>query len=344
MITAVNRLWGAAVAAVTAAAVAVSGGSGAAADGAIAGVDVSNWTGAVDWGAVTSGGGRFAYVQATEGVDYRNPRFEEQYGGALAAGLVRGAYHFAQPHESDGAAQAEFFLLNGGAWKSDGWTLPGVLDLEDNPYKDRNGKNACYGLSPADMVSWIKGFTDRYRQETGRRAVIYTTTSWWRTCTGDSAAFKANPLWLARWGADPGELPKGWKRHTFWQSAEKGTLPGGQNTFNGTQDELEELANPPAEITVAGQARSRTRYTVTVSNTGPHPVTQIKVSGRAYGGQRVVAAPGCSFSGTAVRCEIAELGRGQKTTLSFTTRPRRAKGTVGLRFTVGSVRLTLSAS
>ncbi|MBN6054581.1 hypothetical protein JYK22_21745 [Nonomuraea sp. RK-328] len=344
MIAAVNRLWGAAIAAVTAGALTASGGAAAAADGAIAGVDVSNWTGEVDWNAVTSGGGKFAFVQATEGGDYRNPRFQEQYAGALAAGLVRGAYHFAQPHESDGAAQAEFFLLNGGGWKSDGWTLPGVLDLEDNPYKDRNGKNACYGLSPADMVTWIKGFTGKYRQETGRRAVIYTTTSWWRTCTGDSTAFKANPLWLARWGADPGELPKGWKRHTFWQSAEKGTLPGGQNSFNGSQDELEELANPPAEITVAGEARSRTHYTVTVSNTGPHPVTRIKVSGRAYGGQRVVKAPGCSFSGTAVRCEIAELGRGQKATLSFTTRPSKTKGTVGLRFTVGSVRLTLSAS
>ncbi|MGW7481976.1 GH25 family lysozyme [Nonomuraea muscovyensis] len=314
-----------------------------AADG-LAGVDVSNWTGEVDWAAVTSGGGKFAFVHATEGTDYRNPRFEAQHGGAAAAGLLRGAYHFAQPHESDGAAQADHFLAGGGAWRSDGTTLPSVLDLEDNPYRDRNGKNACYDLSPADMVTWIKAFTTRYRKATGRHAIIYTTTSWWRTCTGDSTAFRANPLWLARWGTDPGELPKAWKKHTFWQSAEKGTLAGGQNSFNGTQAELEDLAHPPAEVTVSGQARDRRHYRVTVANTGPHPVTKIKISGRAYGGQRVVGAPGCRFSGTAVRCEVGELKRGQRVTFTFTTKPRSAKGAVGMRFAVGTVELDLRAS
>ncbi|MDF2705334.1 MAG: hypothetical protein K0R62_986 [Nonomuraea muscovyensis] len=348
MITGVKRQWWYGVAGV---AVAVGlAGSAQAAHGAVraaddlAGVDVSNWTGEVDWAAVTSGGGKFAFVHATEGTDYRNPRFEAQHGGAAAAGLLRGAYHFAQPHESDGAAQADHFLAGGGAWRSDGTTLPGVLDLEDNPYRDRNGKNACYDLSPADMVTWIKAFTTRYRKATGRHAIIYTTTSWWRTCTGDSTAFKANPLWLARWGTDPGELPKAWKKHTFWQSAEKGTLAGGQNSFNGTQAELEDLAHPPAEVTVSGQARDRRHYRVTVANTGPHPVTKIKISGRAYGGQRVVGAPGCRFSGTAVRCEVGELKRGQRATFTFTTKPRSAKGAVGMRFAVGTVELDLRAS
>lgn len=327
------------------AAVATAGMTGTAwaADG-VAGVDVSNWTGEIDWPAVASGGGKFAFVHATEGTDYRNPSFDAQYGGAAAAGLLRGAYHFAQPHESDGAAQAEFFLQNGGDWKIDGWTLPGVLDLEENPYKDKNGKNGCYGLSQKDMVGWIKSFTAKYREQTGRQAIIYTTRAWWQTCTGDSGKFGAHPLWLARWGGDPGELPKGWERHTFWQSAEKGTLAGGQNSFNGSEDELAELANPPAEVTVSGLARNRKTYTVTVSNTGPVTVTHVKVAGRAFGGQRVVRAPGCDFSGTAVRCDVAELRRGQKTTLTFTTNAKiKAKGKVGIRVTVGSVNLTLTA-
>jgi len=309
--------------------------------GAVPGVDVSNWTGDVDWAGATSGGAKFAFVHATEGLDYRSPRFAAQFDGAASAGLVRGAYHFAQPHESGGAQQAEYFVRNGGAWTGDGRTLPGVLDVEDNPYMAKNGKNACYGLTAEEMVRWIGDFTKKYQQKTGRKAVIYTTTSWWRTCTGDSAKFKAHPLWLARWGADPGELPKGWLKHTFWQSAEKGTLPGGQNTFNGTEAELKTLTNPPAEITVSGKVRSRTRYTLTVANTGPHPVTNVKVIGRAFGGQRVVAASsGCAFSGTAIRCGIAELRRGQKAVFTFTTKPK-ARGKVGIRFTVGTAKLEL---
>ncbi|MFI6502122.1 GH25 family lysozyme [Nonomuraea typhae] len=316
-------------------------GTAQAANGVI-GVDVSNWTGEIDWASVASGGGKFAFVMATEGGDFISPTFAAQFAGAADAGLVRGAYHFAQPHESDGAAQAEYFLANGGRWTGDGVTLPGVLDLEDNPYTARNGKNNCYDLSPADMVTWIKDFTKRYHQRTGRQAIIYTTTSWWRTCTGDSAKFKANPLWLARWGADPGELPKGWEKHTFWQSAEKGTLAGGQNSFNGSEAELRELATSAAEVTVSGQVRNRRTYTVTVANTGPYPVTNVKISGRAYGGQKVVKAPGCKFSGTAVTCRVAKLNRGQKVRLTFTTKPR-AKGVVGMRFTVGTVELDLKA-
>ncbi|TDD23409.1 lysozyme [Nonomuraea diastatica] len=313
-----------------------------AADG-VPGVDVSNWTGDIDWESVALGGGKFAFVQATEGGDYRNPRFGTQFGGAAEAGLFRGAYHFAQPHESDGRTQADYFLQNGGDWIGDGQTLPGVLDVEDNPYKDKNGKNSCYGLSTKDMVTWIEDFTVRYRRATGRHVIIYTSTSWWRTCTGNSAAFRSNPLWLARWGSEPGSLPKNWKRHTFWQSAEKGTLAGGQNAFNGSESQLKALANPPAEVMVSGEATSRTSYRVVVTNTGPHPVKDIKVSGRAFGGQRVVEAPACKFSGTAVSCRIKELPRAKKVMFVFTTQPRKPKGTVGMNVTVGSVKLTLKA-
>ncbi|MFC7103871.1 hypothetical protein ACFQQB_27700 [Nonomuraea rubra] len=96
-------------------------------------------------------------------------------------------------------------------------------------------------------------------------------------------------------------------------------------------------------MTVSGQARSRKTYTVTIRNTGPHPVKDVKLSGKAFGGQNVVGAPGCDISGTAVRCTIAELPRGQKKTFTFTTKPRKSKGTVGMYVTVGSVKLTLKA-
>ena len=41
--------------------------------------------------------------------------------------------------------------------------------------------------------------------------MIYTTTSWWTTCTGNSASFgQNNPLWIARWASSVGTLPSGW--------------------------------------------------------------------------------------------------------------------------------------
>lgn len=59
-----------------------------------------------------------------------DPEFNTNYVAAANAGLIRGAYHFAHPDVSSGAAQANFFLAHGGGWSSDGITLPGTLDIE----------------------------------------------------------------------------------------------------------------------------------------------------------------------------------------------------------------------
>ncbi len=149
------------------------------------GLDVSSWQGNVDWATVAANGARFAYVKATEGTSYVNPYFTQQYGGAYDVGLVRGAYHFGLPDRSTGAAQAQWFAAHGGAWSADGQTLPGALDIEYNPYGA-----TCYGLSQSAMVAWLTSFVTQYQALTTRWPVIYTTTNWWQTCTGNYAGLR----------------------------------------------------------------------------------------------------------------------------------------------------------
>lgn len=143
----------------------------------------------VDWRSTKAKGARFVYAKATESTTYRNPYFSRQHNGSRAAGLVRGAYHFALPNRSSGQARAAHFVRNDGGWTSDGWTLPPALDIEYHPC---DKKHKCYGLSKARMVSWIKSFSGEVKRLTGRHPVIYTTTHWWNTCTGDSRAFARN--------------------------------------------------------------------------------------------------------------------------------------------------------
>ncbi|MFJ9036570.1 lysozyme [Streptomyces sp. NPDC102406] len=202
------------------------------------GHDVSSHQKHVNWQRAKSKGARFVYVKATESTTYKNPYFAQQYNGARKAGIIRGAYHFALPNRSSGRAQASYFVRNGGSWSRDGWTLPPALDIEYNPYSSRK----CYGLSRSKLVSWIKSFSAETRRRTGRRPVIYTNYLWWKTCTGNSRAFANHALWLAHYDRSAGPLPAGWAYWTFWQYHHKGSLPGDQNLFNGSMNQLRRFA------------------------------------------------------------------------------------------------------
>ncbi|WP_435974052.1 lysozyme [Streptomyces sp. Qhu_M48] len=213
------------------------GGSGRAAQ--TEGVDVSSHQGNVAWSTLWNSGVRWAYVKATEGTYYKNTFFAQQYNGSYNVGMIRGTYHFATPDTTTGAAQADYFVNNGGGWSPDGRTLPGVLDIEWNPYGA-----TCYGKTQAGMVSWIRDFVNRYKARTGRDAVIYTATSWWTQCTGNYAGFAAtNPLWIARYAATVGELPAGWQYYTMWQYTSSGPTVGDHNHFNGDLSRVRALAN-----------------------------------------------------------------------------------------------------
>ncbi len=203
------------------------------------GVDVSSHQGDVAWPTLWDSGVKWAYVKATEGTYYTNPYFARQYDGSYGVGMIRGAYHFATPDTTNGATQADYFVDHGGGWSRDGKTLPGALDIEWNPYGA-----ACYGKTPSAMVTWIRDFLTRYKARTGRDAVIYTATSWWKQCTGNHSGFgSTNPLWVARYASAVGELPAGWSHYTAWQYTSSGPTVGDHNRFNGALDRVVALAN-----------------------------------------------------------------------------------------------------
>jgi GH25 family lysozyme M1 (1,4-beta-N-acetylmuramidase) len=195
--------------------------------GLVPGVDVSAYQPHVNWTSVKATGAKFAYVKATEGVKYKSSTFTAQYTGARTAGLTHGAYHFATPNTASGVAQADYFVAHGGGGKADGSTLPGVLDIENNPY----GKDKCYGMSHAKMNSWITAFLHEYRARTGRHAVINTFKDWWIACTGNAGAKSGStfgatyPLWVNdhKAGATSVPVPSAWKSYTVWQWTDKGT-------------------------------------------------------------------------------------------------------------------------
>lgn len=128
---------------------------------------------------------------------------------------------------SSGVGQAGYFVAHGGGGKADGHTLPGVLDIENNPY----GKDKCYGMGHAKMNSWITAFLHEYHARPGRHAVINTFKDWWIACTGNAGAKSGStfgatyPLWVNEHKAGAGNVPvpSAWKSYTVWQWTDKGT-------------------------------------------------------------------------------------------------------------------------
>ncbi|ROQ59281.1 GH25 family lysozyme M1 (1,4-beta-N-acetylmuramidase) [Streptomyces sp. 840.1] len=204
------------------------------------GMDVSSYQGSINWTSVRGAGIEFAWMKATEGTTYKDPTFSTNYLGAYNAGVIRGAYHYGRPDVSGGAAQANFFADNGGAWSRDNLTLPGVLDIE----------GTCYGKTPAAMQSWILDFYNTYKARTGRDVVIYTSPSWWNSCTGGWSGMSArSPLWVAHWtSAGSPSIPTGFPFWTVWQYTSTGSVSGisgnvDRDRFSGDRSRLLALAN-----------------------------------------------------------------------------------------------------
>lgn len=224
------------------------------------GIDVSHHQGTVDWAQAYKNGARFGYIKATQSWPsslYKDPKFNTNYAAAHSAGVIRGAYHFAMPAHSSGATQAKELLANGGGWTADGKTMPPLLDIEWNPYKKadypQGQGDMCYGMSPAQMVTWIKSFGNTIKASTGRLPMIYTAQTWWDKCTGDSEAFKYWPLHVSLFPSsdtsakNPRELPEGWKTFNVWQYSSNSDLIDEDknvdaNVWNGNLTSLRDFA------------------------------------------------------------------------------------------------------
>jgi GH25 family lysozyme M1 (1,4-beta-N-acetylmuramidase) len=219
------------------------------ADIMVPGIDVSGWQGAIGWDQV-AGSASFVYVKATEGLGFVSSSYADQYGGAKAAGLYAGSYAFGRPDGGQAAAQADYFIdhayLSAEGRATDARTLPPMLDIEW-PYAHKGHLVAaypCYGLTQTEMVAWIQGFVDEVRARTGGPTTIYTAAGWWNECTGGSAAFRDDPLFVASYNKGRPHLPGGWTQWTIWQYSDRGKLPGDQNRFHGSADDLAALAMP----------------------------------------------------------------------------------------------------
>lgn len=201
------------------------------------GIDVSRWQLNVNWTSVKAAGNTFAFCKANDGLTGQDPYFAQNWPAMKAAGLIRGAYHFARPNTS-AIAQADAFFNIVKPTRGD---LQLVVDLES-----AEGQNA------ATIWAWTQAFVQRIKERTGRPCIIYTGFYFWRDVMGNPSNNLNCPLWLPSYSVtNPANLlvPAAWSTWSFWQYSSTGSVPGisgnvDLNYFKSSLAQLQALCLP----------------------------------------------------------------------------------------------------
>ena len=193
----------------------------------VRGIDVSRYQGVIDWPRVAAAGVHFAFIKATEGGDLRDPRFGDNWHGAAAADVMRGAYHFFT-FCTPGALQAAN-LIDVVPREPD--ALPPAVDVEFS--------GNCKRWESLDAIRReLTVFLESVEVAYGVKPIVYfTRESHEQLLDGHIDGYRT-------WARSLFGRPRArFGRWAFWQYAHNGRVPGidglvDLNVFDGSLDEL----------------------------------------------------------------------------------------------------------
>lgn len=183
------------------------------------GIDVSNWSGSIDWRDVADSGVRAVIIQASEGIFYRDPYLHEFYDGAKEYGLKIGFYHFFNPGSSPTPKeQARYFVDTISGLHAD---IKLILDLEQTG-----------GLDNYNLTIQALEFLREVERLSGLDAAVYTYTNFAQNNLYEGLGLEKYPLWIAQIDTDrPASNPIWGRRYDAWQYSDTGRVSGiGTNT------------------------------------------------------------------------------------------------------------------
>ncbi len=213
----------------------------------LAGIDVSEYQGEIDWQAVANSGVSFCFVKGTEGVESRDPMFLDNWNGAKRVGILRSAYHFFIASKDPVVQANNFLTLTQKVWENS--DLPPVLDLEKT-----------YFMNPSSVLDRAQIWLNTVEKAIGRKPIVYTFPNFWHEGLEDTSRLSNYPLWIAHYETDAPWVPGGWKTWNFHQYSESGSIPGIEgdcdlNNFQGTLDDLQKYVKGPITIRLGARGQ-----------------------------------------------------------------------------------------
>ncbi len=198
----------------------------------VRGIDISAHQYRIDWDQVASQKETdFVIMKATEGGDFRDSRFAENWGNAKKVGLARGAYHFftfCKP----GKIQAQNFIAT---VPVEAQTLPPTVDLE---FSGNCSKRPSILELHQELTEYLQEIQKTYRQT----PILYVTHEFYDAYLQNK--FTTYPIWISNFYTIPKLSDQ--RPWTFWQYSERGKAAGvngliDRNVFNGSRQQFKQL-------------------------------------------------------------------------------------------------------
>ena len=145
------------------------------------GIDIASYQHNVNFQKVKNSGIEIVYIKATEGITYINPLITLQYGGAKAAGLKIGFYHYLRANNP--ISEAKHFLSVIEGISSD---CKYAIDVEET-----------LGQTITQISSNVRLFAN-YLILKGKEVCIYTGDYFYSNSLDNTV--KKIPLWVAHYG------------------------------------------------------------------------------------------------------------------------------------------------
>jgi lysozyme len=199
----------------------------------IQGIDISEHQGEIDWSQIDRQDVNFVYIKATEGGDFRDRWFAQNWQQAKNASIKRGAYHFftfCKP----GQLQAQNFIS---VVPVDRETLPPVIDLEFSGNCQRRP-------SITELKQELTDYIDRVTSVYHQRPILYVTHGFYDAYLRE-AVLAEYPLWARSILTVP-NFNQDNRSRLFWQYSERGRIAGIKtlvdlNVFNGNVAQFQKL-------------------------------------------------------------------------------------------------------
>ena len=197
------------------------------ADYPVQGFDVSHHQKEIQWQQISPEKYRFVYPKATEGGDFKDTKFQENWLKARERGFLVGAYHFYRLCR-DGSIQAQNFI---DAVPNKPDALPPVIDLEYD--------SKCINTySKEQLLNEIQVMHDALKKHYRKPPIFYISKAFYNIVL--AGHFPDVPLWVREYKGLP-DL-KNQPKWTFWQHTSQGKIPGittpvDLNVFYGSEQQ-----------------------------------------------------------------------------------------------------------